>query len=317
MLPVFKPLLVLVFAFTCLSATYASKMEATEILVSGPELKIYYEAYEPSDAETKKITRAVAFLYYFYQHQLKLNLPKNLKIKLRIFGDYYSYKIYQMGFSKSTTDGAFYSSKFGEAVVWKRKNSAVMFKDICHEISHLLVGNLLNDQAKYFKKRPLWINEGLAEYFENLMINEGNIEVQPNLVKLERCREWLIQNKLLSLNDYLAYNNKEWKANDVKEKLYQSRTLGWSLVFFLFSKNEGNDLVGEMLNIMVNNQGNTKHGFDAVVKTYPGGITVLEHDWKFWLLQKDHLAVQKIKNNDAQLPDLTPENKKDDARGQD
>jgi|GEM_PF-4981941 len=299
-----KFFLVTLLVFSSFANAELDGLKSNEINRRGPQLKIVYKGYEPTEEESKKIEKAVNFLYFFYQEKLNLNLPESLDVKLRIFGDYYSYKIYQMGFSKSTTDGAFYSSKFHEAVVWKRKNDKLLFKDICHEVSHLLVSNLLNRQQKYFKKRPLWINEGLSEYFENLVFEDDNIVVKPNLVKFERCKDWLTNDQLISLSQYLAFNNKEWRANDIKEKQYQSRTLGWSLVYFLFSKPEGSSLVGKILDNMVNGQTDSKHSINSVVKSYPGGVAALERDWKFWLLQKDQLAVQKIKNEETFSPDF-------------
>lgn len=304
-----KIFIVLLLVFIGSTIIDINALQAKEMSTDGPELKIFYEGYEPTELEAKKITSAVNFLYFFYQKQLQVTLPKNLKVKLRVFGDYYSYKIYQMGFSKSTTDGAFYSSKFHEAVVWKRKSAALLFKDICHEVSHLLVSNLLDKRQKYFKKRPLWINEGLSEYFENLVLEGDNIEVQPNLVKLERCRDWLANNQLISLEQYFAFTNKEWKKNDIKGKKYQSRTLGWSIIYFLFSKSEGTTIIGNMLNSMVNNQSSVNHSFNAVIKSYPGGIVALERDWKFWLLQNNQLAVHKIKSENTFSPNLTQDYK--------
>ena len=262
-----------------------------------PKIKIAYEGYKPNEAEALKIKQSITFLHHYYQDRLGLKFNKDLKIKLRIFGDYYSYKIYQMGFSRSTTDGAFYSSKFDEAVVWKRKDSRTLLKDIYHEVSHLLVGNLEDDNNNAFKKRPLWINEGLSEYFENLDFNTENIEVQPNIIKLERCREWLVNNQLISLENYLKFTNKEWKENDGKENIYQSRTMGWAIVYFIFSKPAGSDIIGQMLKYMVNHQQNANNAYLAVESLYPGGVKALEHEWKFWLLQKTQLASQKVEKS--------------------
>ncbi|MBT32711.1 MAG: hypothetical protein CMO01_23865 [Thalassobius sp.] len=286
--------LILIFCIwqiCCIQIGFATNIEST------PNIKIAYEGYKPNETEALKIKNAITFLHHYYKNKLGLQFSKDLKIKLRIFGDYYSYKIYQLGFSRSTTDGAFYSSKFDEAVVWKRKDAEILLKDICHEVSHLLVGNLVGDKNQAFKKRPLWINEGLSEYFENLDIEFESIKVQPNVVKLERCREWLLKNEMVPLSDYLGFSNKEWKENDGKENVYQSRTIGWSLMYFIFSKPEGAEIVGKMLKYMVANQYDENNAYKAVELLYPGGVKAIEHDWKFWLLQNSNLVAQEVEKD--------------------
>ncbi|MEM1138202.1 MAG: hypothetical protein AAGI07_20410, partial [Bacteroidota bacterium] len=104
--------------------------------------------------------------------------------------------------------------------------------------------------------------------------------------------------------------NKQWKAHDNREKAYLSRTIGWSLVYFIFSKKEGAALIGKMLEYMVNHQTDASKGFSAVELYYPGGVKSLEHDWKYWLLQEDQLIGHLI---DSQRPakNQVLQNKKD------
>ena len=164
---------------------------------------------------------------------------------------------------------------------------------------------------------PLWINEGLAEYFENLSVSNAGIEVEPNLSKLDRCRKWLHEDELIPLKDYFAYTNLEWKDYDNRENLYITRTIGWSLMYFLFSQPNGHKMVGEMLDYMVNNQADKKHGYDAVALIYPGGIATLEQDWKLWLMQTDHLAVQRLENSEGLPLEYYPKIMNEPPQGQD
>ena len=107
MFTAFKFFLVTLLVCSSFANAALNGLKAEEVYRRGPQLKIVYKGYEPTEEESRKIEKAVNFLYFFYQKKLNLNLPESLDVKLRIFGDYYSYKIYQMGFSKSTTDGAF------------------------------------------------------------------------------------------------------------------------------------------------------------------------------------------------------------------
>lgn len=79
-------------------------------------------------------------------------------------------------------------------------------------------------------ERPMWINEGIAEYFgEALFTGDGFISGVIPKWRLRRLRDETAQSKLLSCQRMMSVSNTDWNAN-IKIANYDQ---AWSMVHFL------------------------------------------------------------------------------------
>ncbi|MDW7691741.1 DUF1570 domain-containing protein [Flammeovirgaceae bacterium SG7u.111] len=267
-----------------LLVTMSSGQVAAQISNHAPEVEIKNDGYELTQSEYLAAEKGISFITSRYTTVFGFSFDKNLDIRLRVFGDFYSYKVYQIGFSHSTTNCAFYSAKFNEAIVWRRKKHTTLLKDIYHEVNHLLFRNIKSSSSSDFVKRPLWLNEGLSEYFERLVVRREDISIKLQASKAERCKKWVEEGSMIPLKDYLSQSNKEWKRNETKELGYQSRSVAWSLIYFLMNDIESQKILGKVIRHIEQNQETEGISYKAIQRHYPGGVAKLEQDWHKWIL---------------------------------
>ncbi len=140
--------------------------------------------------------------------------------------------IRENGFSDKSVSGFFQSSDEMNYIAFPifdngEKSSGTIY----HEYFHFLVKNTFQTSVL-----PLWLNEGLAEYFQTFrMKNEQKAvfgEVRENHLRLLRQYK-LIPLKTLSAIDYQSLN----KMNENEKSLFYAQS--WALVHFLMQKNGG------------------------------------------------------------------------------
>ncbi len=294
----FKICLILIF-----SAFFTLKKAAAQGKSSVVPYRFILEDYDLTEENNKAIGNGIALMVDIYSNGFGFYFEDDLKVKIRIFEEYFDYKIHQMGHSRTTTNSAFYSFKLNEAVVWNRKSNQQLQRDIFHEVNHLLMRNIKSSGSSDFRYRPYWINEGMSEYFEMLRPGQQHCRVEPQLVKFERCREWLLNDELPDLNTYFAMTNLQWKRLDSKNSQYMARTVAWSLVHYMLSQENGADITAKVLQYLEQNQRQEAASLMAIEQVVPGGVAQLQQNWHNWLRLKP--AAHLYKNN-GQTIELMP-----------
>jgi len=251
-----------------------------------PTYRFITHKHEMKNGEKFAIDQGVSTIFQMYQEGFGAYFEEDFEIKIRIFEEYYEYKLHQFGYSHATSNAAFYSFKFNEAVVWRRKRGTHLYNDIFHEVNHLLMRNMKTHAQSDFRYRPFWINEGLSEYFETMQLQNGQAWVSPQLSKQQRCKSWGKEGNLGELSEFLSLSYQDLKKTDTKEHRYYARTLAWSLVYFMMSRPDGPQFVGNVLRYLEKNQKAESASVAAIEKFYTGGLKRFEHDWHNWLNQK-------------------------------
>ncbi len=89
-----------------------------------------------------------------------------------------------------------------------------------HQFAHFMIGG----------RRPVWVNEGLAEYFgEALFTGDGFVSGAIPQWRLTRIRQTLAAGKFKPLSDMMQLSLEEWNSNLAVVNYDQ----GWSMVQFL------------------------------------------------------------------------------------
>jgi hypothetical protein len=134
-------------------------------------VEIITESRSLSQPLYKDIERGVRFLYHFFTSEFGFEYPANFKLKVRIFGDFKNFRDYQEKvLSRIISEVGFYSFELRGAASWIMEDEEELLRILLHEISHLfLFGQIGVVQA--------WIDEGLAEYFDEMRITEALVEI--------------------------------------------------------------------------------------------------------------------------------------------
>lgn len=160
-------------------------------------VEIITEGCSLSPSPIQKIERGVGFLYHFFTTEFGFEYPANFKLKVRIFGDFKSFRDYQEKvLSRIISEVGFYSFELREVAAWIMEDEEELVRILLHEISHLFLhGQIGVSQA--------WIDEGLAEYFEKMRITDDGVEITLDDYSDNRCRLLVYNNAMMSVETYI------------------------------------------------------------------------------------------------------------------
>lgn len=167
--------------------------------------------------------------------------------------------------SAGTSVAGFY--KQGTNTLYMTRKLSDEYKKIIilHESTHAFVSD--DHHGNY----PVWLNEGIAEYFERSVPEYSTMTVYFNL-KNEK-KEWIKQNNFPTLRLFfkLDYDTSiNWK---------HSRDIAQSLIFYFMSRPGGRVLLRKLIVAARENKDPAK----VLDTSYPGGIDRLQIEWERFL----------------------------------
>lgn len=236
---------------------------------------------------TSPVERAIVFgvtrIFDTYKEGFGFDYPDNYKIKITIFADKDNFIAYQKKQGKkSLASLAYYSVRFREAVVYwktyskKTDDAKKMVGSVYHEASHMLLMTKV-------PRAPLWINEGLAEYFEGLNVFGENRRVYLNKYSQRWLKRWAKKGLPIGLEEYLSLSHSEWYKFDEQIKgCHAGYIIGYSLVYFMMSRSNTETVLKELL-WEFRKQGKKANSVNVVNMHYPGGCERFEQIWHKWI----------------------------------
>lgn len=223
----------------------------------------------------EKVDVAVSKIFEVYEDNLQLGLKGDPFIKVKIFKSQTAFQDYrQLLAPKLETNTGFYVSRLNEATVWQNRSFDAMLNVITHECSHAI----LNYEIGF---TPTWLNEGLAEYFESMNIFGQAIVVPPHPQWDPMLQELANQKKLPTLDSYFKLQGPSWY--DFNKNSHLSYSIGWSLVFYLMSTQEGQQVISSIIKSTREDQYGSLDNHNLINEHYYGGIERLEKNWSVWL----------------------------------
>ena len=160
---------------------------------------------------------------------------EKVTVDLKIFNNTNDYRRYSTRFSKTLgrrTNG-FYIRRLNQAVVNKRSDFQAG-QVALHESTHVI-------NAGIFGYIPRWLNEGIAEYTENMTQTGQVTEVHPNTSWSKNYR--VNTKRMVSLDELLSAKRRDW--NSSKRLSYYATS--WSLIYFLMNSEEDRQWLGKLL----------------------------------------------------------------------
>ena len=242
-------------------------------------LEILTEGYRLSPQERSQVETGINFILGYYKQAFDYN--EDVPVRIRIFGKRRHFMSYQEELSPVVSEVGFYSPMYNEAVVNGERDKEEVMATIYHEANHAI----LTQKAP---ELPLWINEGLAEYFERIVPEEGSVTVGHQDARYYKLRQDLESQNLPELKEYLSAWDSAWKRN-INAHGDVTRSVAWSLVHYLMSTQQGQNTVIHILRDK--NEDKSLTSVEIINKHYPGGLESLEANWRSHVAQSPTLHV--------------------------
>lgn len=218
-----------------------------------------------SKKEQWQLEQAINFQLSFYRKAFPNENLNLASAKVSIHTDEPTFRAKQreaFGHVKKGSSG-FYSTRDKEAIILKKKGTDYM--RICyHEISHYFINT-------YSQKIPIWLNEGLATYFENIKISKKEVKPQRDKWRIIRVKT-MIDTRDLNISEFLTWSHEKFSNMSFSHQGY-GYALGHVLIWFMMEKDE---------NLVINciqtiEKGKTSE--EALNELYEGGLKKFEEDF--------------------------------------
>lgn len=222
-----------------------------------------------SKKDSSKIDIIIKHEQMFYAELCNID---SIHIKLNIFTDKTAYALYSRGkgYPADKYTGGVYFSKTKECIVLK-KNEDDYLPIVYHEISHYFT-------HLFYDKCPRWLNEGLAEYFEQCTIKKKEIKHEMTEYEIGRIKT-MIQIDDINFSEFFSWTNSEFMKKQSTDDMY-AYILSHGIVYFLLEKDK-NIFKDILLCIKSGHKGD-----EAIDKFYPGGFTAFNKDFRKYYLEQ-------------------------------
>ena len=236
-----------------------------EIVIDGIDYRI-------SPVVRERLKTHVRKIFAIYQQALDIDYPQTREFRIVIYGDEAEYRRYQRQVAPILENASgFYNARTNQITTWGMADGHLL-RLITHEVSHAI-------SASHGRFVPTWLNEGLAEYFEQIDVAGlgARVPVSDHWLHVLKRRQMHRQPPDLRL--VLDAQHQDWYAANSHDAI--SYATSWSLVWFLMDSQEGRALVRDLL---ARTHNPASINTSALISTrWPGGLAAFTEDWRKWL----------------------------------
>jgi hypothetical protein len=231
----------------------------------------FYKVHTPmSPRQVKPLAHHMDVVFAHYKKRFKNFDPRNNKLQpLFMFETRQQYVKFmqQHGFNAKNSGGMFFVSREirGLATWATGRSKERVFGVLQHEGFHQFAWNYIGPNL------PQWVNEGLAQYFEDAKIQGRHIELgQPDRRRVRRLEKAARDNELMSLQRVITLSNEQWNQvlNSSQSQGSVMYAQAWSMVFFLIHGDgeRYQDAFKQYLHILADGKSN-KQAVEAAFQT--------------------------------------------------
>lgn len=248
---------------TDISSKYQTKFQYFKLAVRGDDKKLPAFTRDKIRSDTKQIFSVLS-------DSLAVDYLRQVDLNLRLLASQEDFQKHRERVAPSLkTNSGFYSTVNNEAVIWQGASAELMHAVIRHESTHVIMAGL-------YGYPPVWLNEGMAEYFEQMSLRANSKTVVANPYWLALLRKQMP----MSLSDYLHLSADQWR----QEKQEDMYAMAWGLVNFLMADPQRKQFLATLLKKLAEHKCQPFSSEDFVRLYYPQGMAGLSQDWQQWLV---------------------------------
>ncbi len=240
------------------------------------EVTVHHQDFTLPDGLHDKTLAAIEHIYERYRKDFGLDLHGTAEVNLYLFtrqADFQQWMNDRIGSSNPNYAGVFIPAS-NEVAVWRwSKEDDDVAQTILHESSHVLLHQLS-------PASPVWLHEGLAQYFQTLKVQDNGRVVVSALPDAERrIQHWIDNQQLITMRQYLSLDDQAWRkmAHELNAIPY---TVAWGTTAFLMSKPVGRSTLRQMLQDL--EKTDRRPTLQRIGHLYPGGLSRMEYDFFSW-----------------------------------
>jgi len=240
-------------------------------------LQIKASEFELSDAGMAQIQTLIPQVFYLYRSLFGLDMRRTAEVKLYLLKDKPTFDAWMTernGRDESLPYVGVYMTKSREVAVWQfSENEQEVIDTILHESSHVIMGQL----SPY---APSWLQEAMAEYFENMRAEGNDVVIHPAAYHLARLDTWRAKGELITLRSYLGMPERQWRgmAHNSNPIPY---TVAWATGYFMLSNDTGKRVLRRLLQDLEKSQ--RWPTAEDIDQAYPGGLSRMDYEFFKWL----------------------------------
>ena len=218
----------------------------------------------------EKLTGSITKLFAVYGQLLNQAELKKVAVNLRFITSKTEFDQYQARYAPSLSGAAgFYNNGSNQAVIFY-SNYENAFSTALHETAHAINRAVVGNTAK-------WLNEGLAEYLENIKVNLSSATIKPSAAWLH---DGQLKYRLVDLNSLLRSSPDDWNTAS-NQRLYSS---SWAFVYFMMDEPSRKKALARVIRHEQENLCNTL-SLEQTLKHIGLNLSTLQNDFKLWLKQ--------------------------------
>ncbi|WP_162925778.1 DUF4124 domain-containing protein [Isoalcanivorax indicus] len=237
-----------------------------------PDIRIETRDYTLSPALRQRLELSITRIFTIYRQALSVTPPTDTPFDILLYGDAEAYRAYARATAPQLENPAgFFNGQTRRITALALPDHDALLRLITHECSHAISAT----QGGYV---PIWLNEGLAEYFSQLQLYGMTAEVPVADHWLRQLRRQPLAAD--TLRRTVDAPPKDWQAAAGSGHSY---AVSWSLVWFLMDSPEGRELLRTLLARVADDPRPLLHSVELIDAHWPGGFNALEQAWRQWL----------------------------------
>ncbi len=218
------------------------------------------------------IQAGVTKTYKTLSDVIKVAQLRKIDLKLKFINDKNQFHAYRRQVAPGSNNKAtgFYSPRLNQSTIWAVGDKNHITRIALHESSHAIVAAMFGDI-------PIWLNEGMAGFFEKMVITGAQTY---SFATNDEHLQLLRRSRLPPLQAHFNQSHAQWNNPQNSGLNY---AIDWSLFFYLMINSERRQFLKSMLDQMALNYCQKFDTTQYINNHYHGGIQQLENDWKKWL----------------------------------
>ena len=199
---------------------------------------------------------------------IEKSLLQKVKVNLWVFNQRSAYEEFQHHYAPklSGSSSGFHSPRHNIAAAHRISDVQLLSTSV-HEAVHVM-------NTGMFGRLPRWLNEGLAEYLEEMKVYGQAVEIAPR-VRLLRT----LGGSPLPIVTVIESDFEDWMGTH-RNSLYAH---SWGLVYFLMAHDEGQSLLQKILTTSASAPCREENTIQFIERHYNGGVAALQVAFTNWL----------------------------------